>query len=245
MTLGIRQAYTIFVLFISICAASISAANADNNGADISEPHAQEQLDSEKIKHIQFISQAILQVRGQQRQQVTEDTLLLLQAVEEVRASLPQMRYRLQEASLQLNPNAYTQEVSITVEGLSWLERFWQEILSLFNNTAQPPTENEKIAVTEMDRQLTSLIQKLEEQGQGVEEELPSLWVFWQKANPEKKAVFEKLTEIIDQLEATQQAVLQEKPEHLQRLEDQLKLPEIVVPDPAPTITTITRHTAQ
>lgn len=240
MTLGIRQIYTTFLLLLSVSSANITLANDDA----ATQSYTPEPLNADKIKHIQSISQAILQVRGQQRQQVNEETLPILNVVDQVRAALPQLRYDAQQASLTANQTDI-QQATVTIDGQSWLQQLWQDLLYILDQPPASRSSNDITAAESVNDQLTILIQQLQEQGQAIEQDLPPVWAFWEASDPHKQAMVDKLTEIIEQLETTQQAVLQEKPQQLQHLEEQLKQPAAVLPDPDPTITTMTRHITQ
>jgi hypothetical protein len=212
-------------------------------------------FESGELRGIRNISQSILKVRGQKRQQVLVETQSLRDEVKQIRNELKQAVV-INKPSMVINDNTFSAPpVSLDIPSSSSIDgvkRWWRSMLKN-NDVANKEVANEIASALLLKDESMQMVQLrkakviLEKRKQIIDKEIPSFWQFGQSADEKQVRIHQALVSLESDIDEAGKAKGLVRREKLQAIIAKLdaKITQKVTEQPIvpePTITSITKH---
>lgn len=203
---------------------------------------------ADELKSIRNISQSILQVRGQERRKIFNETQSLRQDIEDVRSALKQI-VELDSPSLVVlhKNNHVTASEPLVIPNPPIWARLNRSLISSIgeNKTSKKPMEKKKSGQDTVHVEVAKQI--IVKRKALIEDELPAFWQLGKRGDEKKLRLKQALESLEADVDALSAGAGQRRREKIQALLTKLDgkpepsgkaLPE----NPSPTITSITKH---
>ena len=200
---------------------------------------SEKEFSANELKVIRNVSQNLLKVRGQERQQVVEDTDSLRKTIENVDGVLKVTGAALDKPSLTTVKSTVSETDQ---ESLS----IWQQVLQRLGATGYGEQSEREvvtaISVADLNR-LEAVKSQLSQQKATLDKDLPAFWEVWKEKNQDKARVSQKLADIEEELNAII-ADPENSQEKIERLRSKFRntAAENTEKELEPTITSMTKH---
>ncbi|MFT7387219.1 MAG: septal ring factor EnvC (AmiA/AmiB activator) [Candidatus Endobugula sp.] len=211
---------------------------------------------AEELKNVQAISQALLHVRGQKKRQLRAEVQPILEDIKQVEAALKDIQLKLDKPRLELSSNQpVSNEIQLVLDNESFLSSFWKNVNDYIDqalNTLSVSSKDRLLSSSAgesdaevnqyVQQQLLAIHEKIKDRSEKVEDELPPIWKVWQDADPQKQAIVDKLSAMMDELADIQSAEGNDKRNKVMAMQQKLAPKPYVPVKPEPTLTSITKH---
>lgn len=217
------------------------------------QPPTDSTFSAEELKNVQAISQALLHVRGQKKRQLRAEVQPMLEDIKQVEATLKNIQLTLDKPRLVLSSHQpISNKSQLVLDNESLLSRFWQNLGSYIDQIleALSVSSKDELLSSRADAEVNQYVQqqlliiraKIKDHSEKVEDELPPVWQFWQDTDPQKQAIYDKLTAMMDELADIQSAEGNDKRNKVMAMQQKLAPKPYVPSKPEPTLTSITKH---
>jgi hypothetical protein len=220
------------------------------------QPPTDSTFSAEELKNVQAISQALLHVRGQKKRQLRAEIQPILEDIKQLEATLTDIQLALDKPRLVLSSNhPVTNEIQLVLDNESLLSLFWQNVGSYIDQIVETlsVSSNDELLSNSADasnaeinqyvqQQLLVIHEKIKAHSEKVGDELPPIWKVWQDTDPQKQAIVDKLSAMMDELADIQSAEGNDKRNKVMAMQQKLAPKPYVPAKPEPTLTSITKH---
>jgi hypothetical protein len=206
-------------------------------------------LNATEINSIRAVSQALLKVRGQERQRIEQDIKPMLEDMNEVKKVLAESIVERDTATNLTDTNVTAaptfhingQQNGILAGWWNWLVSFWQKKGSWFESTSIPADAEEKM-VRHFDSIKTARDLVAARRSQ-IESGLPSFWQVWKTPDEHSERSRAAIISVESKLQAIEEESAELRPAKIKELLGELEEESVVDHGSRePTITSITKH---